>query len=81
MHSVSPPDRRVVVHFRRHHHARAELDPAIGVPAEHQIEGRVAAVARASHRGSRARDIPDPPTRRESGIASNRLLLPTPLWP
>ena len=48
----------VVFHLRRHHHVRAQLDPAVGVPAEYQVEGRVAPVAREPHLGGRVGNVP-----------------------
>ena len=47
----------VVLDPRRRHHVRAQLDPAIGVPAEYEVEGRVPAVAGAPDLGGRGGDV------------------------
>ena len=70
----------VVLRLRRDHHVRAQFDPTVRVPAEHQVEGRAApslvrltsVAAAATSRSARAP---------RKWMASNRLLFPTPLWP
>ncbi len=47
----------VVLDLWRHHHVRAQFDPASGVPTEHQVERGVAAVAGAPHFGGRVGDV------------------------